>query len=88
MAEQRVVTDNSREEQKHHEEQRPMGVPFTVEEIEKIPGELDADDFYIAADGNTFFDPWGYRFDKAEDGYFYDEFEGYYDDYGYYIPGE
>src|SRR5438105_2563454 len=84
----RKVTDTSKEESKHSEQQRPMGVPYTLEEIEKLPGELDEDNFYHTTDGNTYFDPWGYRFDKAEDEYFYDEFGGFYDEYGYYIPGD
>ena len=65
-----------------------MGTPYTLEEIEKLPGDLDDDEFYHTKDGKTYFDPWGYRFDLAEDGFFYDEYGGYYDDYGYYIPGE
>ena len=92
----REVTDLSKtashkEEQKHSEEQKPMGKPYTLEEIEKkFPGgHLDADDFYYSADEMTYFDPWGYRFDLDEtDGQYYDEFGGYYDDDGYYIPGE
>lgn len=65
-----------------------MGKPYTLEEIEKFSGYIDDDDFFHTNDGLIVFDPWGYRFDIAEDGYFYDEFGGYYDDCGYYIPGE
>lgn len=80
--------DPAKEEHKHQQQQRPMGVPYTLEEIEKIKGHLDEDEFYITDDGKTYFDPWGYRFDIDEsDGHFYDEFGGYYDDYGYYVPG-
>ena len=35
------------------------------------------------------FDPWGYRFDFDEhDEVYFDEFGGYYDNYGYYVPGD
>lgn len=70
MAEHRQVTDTNKEEAKHSEQQRPMGEPYTLDKIEQeFPdGHLDADDFYFSKDEKTFFDPWGYRFDQAEDG--------------------
>lgn len=62
---------------------RPMGVPYSLEEIKGMKGDYDEDGFYVLEDG-TFFDPWGYKFDAEG----YDEFGGYYDDDGHYVPGE
>ena len=44
--------ETTTEEQKHSEEQRPMGVPYTLEQIEKeFPdGHLDEYDFYYSKD--------------------------------------
>lgn len=66
-----------------------MGKPYTLEEINQLDpeGHLDDDEFYHTKDGKTYFDPWGYRFDKAEDGYFYDQYGGFYDG-AYYVPGD
>lgn len=61
-----------------------MGKKYTVEEIEEIGGgTFDYYGFYNLEEGG-FFDPDGYRFNKEG----YDEFGGYYDDHGYYIPGD
>ena len=76
--------DSKKEEHTGSEKQRPMGVPYTLEEIQKLKGYYDDDGFYILEEDESFFDPWGYKFDP--DGY--DEFGGYYDDDGYYVPGE
>ena len=65
----------------------PMGKPYSKDEIEKYPGEFDEYGFYHCAD-ETFFDNYGYWFDK--DGY--DEYGGYYNqddpENWYYVPGD
>ena len=79
-------THESKEENQRQEgvEYKPtLGVPFTVEEIEKQKGEYDKDGFYILEDG-SFYDPKGYYFDAEG----YDAYAGYYDEYGYYVPGD
>lgn len=60
-----------------------MGQAVEREEIEKLKGEYDKDEFYILEDG-SFYDPWGYKFDPEG----YDEYGGYYDEFGYYCPGD
>ena len=77
--------DSKKEESKHSvSEQRPMGVPWALEEIQKMKGYYDEDGFYVLEEDGAFFDPWGYKFDPNG----YDEFGGYYDDDGFYVPGE
>ena len=75
---------SSKEEHKHTSDQRPMGTPFAREEIDKMEGHYDDDGFFILKEDESFFDPWGYKFDPNG----YDEFGGYYDDDGFYVPGE
>ncbi len=57
------------------------GTPLTQEEVEKMEGEWDADNFYVLKEGG-FVDPYGYLFNK--DGI--DAWGGRYDEQGYYIP--
>lgn len=75
---------SEQEEKKHSKEEKPMGKPYSKEEIEQMKGYYDEDGFYILEEDASFFDPWGYKFDPMG----YDEFGGYYDDDGFYVPGE
>jgi len=60
-----------------------MGTPKTKEIIEaNEEGYYDEDGFFILKDGD-FYDPWGYYFYSNGE----DEYGGYYNDQGYYIPG-
>jgi hypothetical protein len=45
------VKQSDKQSDKHSERTKPMGTPYTLEEIEKIPGDLDEDDFYTSKDG-------------------------------------
>lgn len=85
MEHKKYNTEESKKEQaaSTNDDARPMGIPYSLEEIMEMNPVVDDDGFYVLPDG-TFFDPWGYKFDAEG----YDEYGGYYDEDGNYVPGE